>query len=535
MELAGTGILVPFGALQQSIKQRESGSGMIAWLAIPTCARPKQLQKALQSYAANAAQFGGSHSFLVADDSPGSGGRRETKHAVLDLLATSPRPRLPLFYMGRPERSRYVRALCCKGDIPMEIARFALLGSVPGGPTYGANRNAILLHTQGSRILSADDDTSCVPGVVPGVTPGPRIHSHGDPLDLWFFPNRTSAFDFVRPVELNVAAEHGRLLGASLVTALDDSGICCPPLSSTLNDACSHMWLSLCAANDRILITTNGMAGDSGMADTGYAIRMAVDPVVRNRLASEDSYRLALRSREIVRQALARTISHTGPVMATCVGLDNRELLPPFCPVYRNEDGVFGRVLSQCFPNGYAAYLPFVLRHVPNERRPEPPSDMACVRFSQIVLACLSMWPGGAIGLTDSGRMRSIGQHLMEIGSLPIDDFFDFLRVPLRNGAAATIGVCEHLLSTYSPPPRDPWGEDLKRSIRQIQRGMVGRERAVPTDFVEDYPGASAGEATSELVRRYGELLYWWPVIVDRAKTLSAEGRTLAHEISAET
>jgi len=78
-------------------------------------------------------------------------------------------------------------------------------------------------------------------------------------------------------------------------------------------------------------------------------------------------------------------------------------------------------------------------------------------------------------------------------------------------------------------------GEDLKRSIRQIQRGMVGRERAVPTDFVEDYPGASAGEATSELVRRYGELLYWWPVIVDRAKTLSAEGRTLAHEISAET
>ena len=529
--LVENGILVPFEALRRLAAQRGQPGLAISWLAIPTCGRPEALGRALQSYAANAAGLGGRHAFLVADDSPGSAERRVNRRIACSIWAKSTHPNSPLFYMGRPERARYARALSGKGCIPKDVAQFALLGSGSEGRTYGANRNAILLHTQGSSILSVDDDTSCVPGVVPGVNRGPRIHSHGDPFQLWFFRNRSSATEFASPAHLNVAAEHGSLLGANLVAALGGAGNFDSRLPFILNEACPHMWLSLCAGKDRILMTTNGMAGDSGMTDTAYAARMSSDHGTRHRLALPSAYRAALTSREIVRQSPTVTVSHTGPVMATSIGLDNRVLLPPFFPEYRNEDGVFGQVLSQCFPHGYAAYLPFVLRHIPAVRRSRANSSVAGIRFSHVVLACLSTWPGAPMVLSEASRMRSLGRYLIELGSLPIDDFFDFVRMPLWSHTAAAIVSCKSLLARYPPPPRDPWGADLRANLRQLQQSLTSLERPLPSDLRGNRPPESASQATRDLIRRYGELLFWWPDIAERAKALSDRGCSLANEI----
>ncbi len=496
MNLSRRGVLVPLRALKQfSEKRGFNGRNIARGLAFPTCGRPSELRDALQSYAASAARVGHRHSFLVADDSPTPAARQATKQIARTLHAEGDLSGSSIFYMGRPDRRRYARLLSCKDDIPEQVADFALLGASQCGATYGANRNAILLHTHGSRIMSADDDTSCVSSVVPGCAPGVRIHSHGDPLELWFFPTRDSAFEFIRPVDLNPAA-----LGTTVVSwvgvlspVLGDLAIDGPEFPAALNDTCPHMWLSLCAGSDRILLTANGMAGDSGMAATGYAARMAAAPSLRHRLAEKASYRSALRSREIVRQATIKTMSHTGPVMATCIGLDNQELpCHRSARCNRNEDGVFGRNCSRsAFRMGYAAYLPFVLRHVPRGKRLETPVDMDQVRFSQIVLASLSsMVRRTPRPCPSPGRMRSLGRHLIELGSLAVDDFFDFLRGPLRNDAASTIEFCEHLLSElFTTSIATRGGQDLKRSIREMQRGMADSKCARPTDAVMgDYP-----------------------------------------------
>ena len=251
------------------------------------------------------------------------------------------------------------------------------------------------------------------------------------------------------------------------------------------------------------------------MADPTLALRMAPDPATRHRLAAPGAYTAALQSRELLRQHLSTTITHTGPLMATCIGLDNRDLLPPFFPAWRNEDGVFGRVLHHCFPHGYAAHLPFVLPHVPDrqltkQRPAQPPPDPTTLRISELVIACIGTCPNAPPALPEAARMRALGRHLIELGDLPEPDFHDALRMPLAHRSANAIRAAESLLNTWNPPIGDVWAIDLRQTIQLHHQALLK-------------PAPHPPNAQS-LIRRYGELLYWWPAIVEKTRHLKEKG-----------
>jgi hypothetical protein len=265
------------------------------------------------------------------------------------------------------------------------------------------------------------------------------------------------------------------------------------------------------------------------MTSIAHTARMVSERANRLRLAPPDAYRTALTSRGLVRQALSATISHTGPLMATSLGLDNRKMLPPFCPVYRNEDGVFGQVLSQCFPHGYMTHLPFTLLHLPGRRSSYPNAQGSLhIRFGDILLACLSTWPGAPAGLSEAARMRSLGRHLIEIGSLAVDGFFDILMAPICDRAASTIRTYSSLLATYSPPHDHPWRTDLTKSINELELSIIKPRRLLPHDLFEHHSPGLVPEVTRDLVLAFGEVLYWWPTIVEKTRRLAVNGCTLA-------
>ncbi len=101
-----------------------------------------------------------------------------------------------VFYAGAEEKLRYAEALTGGDGIPPDVARFALFGPRHAvAPTMGANRNAILLQTRGSLLLSADDDTVCRLGRAQGTSTSDvlRVGSHGLPAETWFFETRAAA------------------------------------------------------------------------------------------------------------------------------------------------------------------------------------------------------------------------------------------------------------------------------------------------------------------------------------------------------
>ena len=95
-------------------------------------------------------------------------------------------------------------------------------------------------------------------------------------------------------------------------------------------------------------------------------------------MQSEQSYREALRSREI---SEGRAVRHDQPerfLMSIHCGLDNRLALPPFMPVLRNGDGVFAQVLKACQPRHLIAHLPVAALHLPGEQRASVESPACC-------------------------------------------------------------------------------------------------------------------------------------------------------------
>lgn len=58
-----------------------------------------------------------------------------------------------------------------------------------------------------------------------------------------------------------------------------------------------------------------------------------------------------LQCREIERQWESMRVCYFGGSMSTGTGVDNRELLPSFFPVYPNEDEIFSITLKRCWKN----------------------------------------------------------------------------------------------------------------------------------------------------------------------------------------
>jgi hypothetical protein len=489
----------------------------LSWLAIPTLDRPEQLLRAIESYALHFSRYGRSLKLLVADDSRSIEQSRALKESLRSRFAGSGQA---LYYLGPEEKRQFLALLTRDGAFPHDVVEFGLFGPSGHAPTMGANRNAILLQTAGEMVLSADDDTICQPRIPPDADGADflRLGSHGDPNAIWFFPDRPSALAYTRPTEIDIAGAHERLLGKSvwsLVAPNAGNGVV------DLSHACDHLLQSIWSGKGAIPITLNGFVGDSGLYSERNLLALR-DPATRLRLVnSEETLQTALRSREVLRQARFATVCHGGPFVTMFTGIDNRGLLPPFFPAYRGEDRVFGHTLNQCMGSCYFGYLPWALVHAPSSGRSSHPDGVATVRISDLVCACISTWICTNHWLPVADHMRALGRHLIEMGSAEPDGFREGLRMLMLKQASRRTTHEEGLLRQYGKQP-EYWAAELRKNIETRLMAAVKSDYMVPVDLPQHLPKEELLGQAQDLIRRYGELLLWWPAIVEQAKALAA-------------
>ena len=345
----------------------------VAWLAVPTADRASSLNRALGSYLENANKSGLRCGILIADDS------RDASHhaASLEMLSTLEADPAPyVWYCGPDDKVAFAKNLAQKGDIPPEAIHFGLFGSGGSALATGANRNAILLQTLGSMLLSVDDDTVCDARLAPGTEGGLAMADHFDPAEVWCFSARPEALSFGASAQFDVVGEHEKYLGRPVREIMRRE--------SRWGDApmCVHLLSSLASGDAQIRVTYNGARGDSGLhSDLGQVASRS--SATRRRVQDlGDSYRAALDSRQIVRQTACLTLSHVdSPAIGMFMGMDNRAPLPPFMPNCRNEDGIFASVLARMSDHCYSAHLPFTLAHDPPGPRFYPPDRDAAAHF----------------------------------------------------------------------------------------------------------------------------------------------------------
>jgi hypothetical protein len=463
--------------------------------------RLESLIACLESYVGNGQRHDRSPDFVVSDDSPSPEASDRTK-AALRRMAT--RFNAPVRYAGRQEKNRFADALAAESGVSREIIDFALFGDERCPLTTGANRNSLLLDAAGSLMMAVDDDTLCQVAAARDLESARAFFPGYDPTAFWFFPDRAQATQSLSFVDADILGCHEELLGR----AVDGT-------------------------SGRVVMTLNGLAGDSGMASPRYYLSLT--GASRDRLvASEQAYRSALESREVVRTVHQPTITAGPFCMTTFLGLDNRDLLPPFFPVQRNSDGIFGLTLRKCVDASHVAFLPWILLHVPEPPRAFAPDEMwadtAAVRMADIVIAAVLDHQNLTGDATSARRLADLGEHLRWLGSLDYTDFEARLRTQQQFRNFAFLTALHGQLHTYGASPAY-WADDVTRMIDLISQASNAEDHLVPRDLREGRDPGAARLLSQELVAKFGEVLGAWPAMVAAAKRLRDKGCRLAEAL----
>ncbi len=481
---------------------------------IATCDRVETLQRGMTSYLEHCQRFGRTLDFVVTDDSQ-SPGTREAYRQMLRALKE--RYGVNIAYAGIEEKMAFARKLSEVGNIPEEVVSQACVANREYGvSTSGANRNALLLHTIGECIFSSDDDALCRVATSPGFTEGLALRSGSQTsLHMWFYPDRQSALDATRPVEQDIFALHEQWLG-------QEPKVGGAPYSRDgqirVEQAKPDFLRRLATQPDKVMVTAHGFVGDIGCRTTDILL------LTEQLIHSEEAYLSAHTSREVAlatnQVALTRDPSS---LTGMCIGgLDNRELLPPFSPVERGEDIIFGHMLKKCFPDAYTVYLPWVLLHAPPEAHSYSDPTFQ-IYISDLLLRCIDLFnPAPPNTSTPAERLNQLSQLFEQTGRLPARSFEEFARYSYWDAYAAAVSLLEKRLHEHEKCCSASWKRDAEAYCAKIQQSMllpVKQHLQGGTDTVQ------------RAILQFAQILKWWPAMVETAKCLRAQGHRLAQPV----
>src|SRR5262249_14650167 len=211
--------------------------------------------------------------------------------------------------------------------------------------------------------------------------------------------------------------------------------------------------------------------------------------------------------------------------MTTFWGADNRVLLPPFSPVGRHQDGLFGATLKKCVPYSYSGFLPTTLAHIPPAARRFSSGeihDYVGQRITHIIWNAIyaSMIPDSIS--TPADRVRMLGNQLMDLASVSDSDFLYILSIQHTHQVSSHLTYLEKLLEDNKRTPRY-WADDLYKQMEARKKALLDPISALPRDICGGQPVDHKVKMTKKLFYKFGELLFWWPVIVESAKKVKAE------------
>ena len=517
-------------ASQSSVSMSYPEDPGINTLGIVTGNRPQTLQRCLESYFQNCQATGKTLHSLIIDDSAKPEVCQEYRERLQSLHTKF---NLPITYIGRQELQQFVENLRREGDIPHSVIEFALVKPSHSPLFHSGNRNTLLLATGGELVFSADDDTLCQAVASPAMSQGLGLISDTDPSDYWFFPNRESLLRERSLQSTDVLHKIEELLGKG-------------PAQIVANKRPGHESIAVHDINDellkrlqdpqaRVTLTFPGLIGDCGW---GAPFGFWGDPMgfllmegdSHSRLThTEEHYRQSCKSREILRVTPTPTLSDASFSMSTFLGMDNRELLPPFFPFGRGSDTLFGWTTWHSLPHSLVGHIPWALLHAPQDPRMFHQGELlrtaSAFDSSKILFACLAMFQWNSYQDDPAQRLLQMGKFLREIGQLSPSKFEECIRVAALHYNSRFERMIEQRLQASESMPKY-WAQDLEQYLILLRKSELGNDYWVPLDLALGVSLSIAKERTSKFILQFGELLCWWPTMRDAAQALKTKGES---------
>ena len=514
--LAQTGLLLSEQALIARCQAEASGLGSgckLGHIVVPTAGRPGVLERCLTSIAGQLAHYGHDDvRVTVLDDSRGPA---ETKacRATVERVASQFPIRLARVSVARAARE-LTQTVARLTSTPKAVVESALCGAPECRRHLGAVRNLALLLAPGGLLL-LDDDIEFRAYLPPDTVRGLRLIPTAEPSPARCFRSSAEALHGLAEAQLDLRASVEEFLGrevAECVAEYQAQSVHVTALDQRIERA-------LTGQGGTVLRVSPGLVGDSGSENPGFFFaNPAAFPDV---FATEQAYRETVESRMVQRHTPAPAISTTTTLLGGNVVLDNRGILPPFFPVERASDYLFGRLLDAVRQDGLSAHLPWATPHWPETPR-RAKFEQIWERLSGVDIAnvldlAMEELPSLPQSSSPERRLVRYGQHLQDFARQPVRDFEETLRQHALSAGHSQVASIESRLARANELP-DFFAADLRQYLKIVLQSQTREDYLVPRDLSEAAGPQRARELSRELVESFGALMSAWPAIDKQAK-----------------
>jgi hypothetical protein len=473
----------------------------VTLVGIVTADRPFHLRRCLRSLVAHCRRYSVRPDVIVVDGSKSNAARdanRQSLRSVRDGLGSAR-------YVGR-RAIRALRDAMVRAGAPADLVRFAIASG-----SAGANRNVLSLLTAGRPVVHLDDDVLCE--VWTDSRCGKElVVADGVPWRERHFASREDARDATTDVDASLFELHGSLLGQTFdEIAQERPGRPERRLPATsLLDA---------RARSAVRLTFLGVAGDAGVSCPWQSLMTGAR---RERVTgwSPRDLALALHSREVIRIAPSYVVTRRPWCMGYCMGVAGEGTLPPFSPVGRNEDGIFGATLGFIDSSALFGHLPFGVVHDSPRSAAFPrrrvPLSLERTRVADLLLAASAFAGQTAVPAEPAVRLRHLGRTIRHITELSIPAFSGVLTDLILRQKTSELATISSAAS--GPEGKDDTGwADIVFAYREAFAHQARRRKFfVPRELA----GGSLPEGlarTKRFLEHYGHLLESWPALVRSA------------------
>lgn len=477
-------------------------------VVIITWERPQALERLLKSFASNC-ETKNIHRLYVVDDSRGAE-NIELNRALTAKFAY--KLKIPLQYFGRVEQLSLLNNLSARLPQHKDAIHFlADQSRWRNHWTSGLARNLALLLSCGHRLVMVDDDTLC--DVYDPDRPGPDISFSDKARDAEFFSSEKDWSPHRQALNPDPVARHMQCLGLTFSQALSKLGSA-NLKPSGLADA-NALLVSELGPESPVLVTECGSLGCPGTSKNTWLPDMSPSSLKRM-LSSKRSTQNALNKRMLWS---GRRQPHFSPRpnMSQITGLDNRQMLPPYLPVLRGEDRLFGNMLDFVFPGAICLDYPWAVPHLPmpqrewlKEDRDFTPGASFPTFFFERVLefksSCQATLP--------SERLTALSGWFADLAASSEDSLLGMYRDSLLNDTAEQLQNLDTLLKNGEATPQE-WQDYLKNGIRQLTDGLdlVSREDFIIKGLPEKMVGTELVTFWKETWTGFAAALTAWPEI----------------------
>lgn len=488
-----------------------SDAGTISAVAIPTRNRAAALRRCLESLLDNLAQHNREPRIIVVDSSTCQSAIDENSQSICDVMHL--RHAKPAILHVTPGDVEYlIQDISRRAGIDQSIVAFSLKGMPDVNACTGASRNVHLLHTQGKFTITIDDDIICRTFGDPLPSPAKLIYGNTYARTS-FYSDQASVEQALHSRDIDLLGAHEAVLGQSL----DD---CTNRVQAELQLATEGALLELRALDlgaARIRTTVMGVAGtittDSPIKS--YFRALADGSCIPD---NESHHKTLLTAGQTITRASAYLIGRRMLTSSYCLGLDNSVLLPPWLPVLRSQDLVFGALLNVSRMHDLACLLPWSVLH----DRPEGRSfsrEGARRRFGQVnggeLIHELIDSLGKQATPSENTSLFDVGEYLMEFASGNPNSF----RTKAKD---LGLRVIHHRLQFLESVLFETAScasyirEDVGAAIQSIRRDMASHDYSATPDLQERRQDASM--ALQAIITQYGQLMKCWNDIAEAAR-----------------